>query len=227
MYEFFMSLKQPDGSFTVMKDGEVDVRYANSFHLARVCTCTHPHKLSTRSYSHADTYARGEQRNLLSSSHGNAPQHDHSRTHPGPPVLHRFVPDIRRRVLQRQFPRLGTRYRGERRDQGCRCVSPSLFFFHFILEFDETHECDGYFPRSFCSPSTTWRSSRRIHVLLNSLLGSHPPHPFPLLSPIYTRASPSTDQPPLPDPVDLTYARLAHRTGGVQRTHEQACGWVL
>lgn len=30
MYDFFMSLKQPDGSFLVSHHGEVDVRYVQS-----------------------------------------------------------------------------------------------------------------------------------------------------------------------------------------------------
>lgn len=87
MYAFFMSLKQADGSFTVMKDGEVDVRYvyfdSGQCFFAHMCIVLMVHV-------RADIM----QRHLLSLGRRDDAQYDHAGTYQGRPCFYCILPDI-------------------------------------------------------------------------------------------------------------------------------------
>lgn len=67
MYDFLLSVKQPDGSFIMHKGGEVDVR------------CV---PLGVANRSRQLTVFTSSQRLLLRTHRGNPPQHPHTRTRP-------------------------------------------------------------------------------------------------------------------------------------------------
>jgi hypothetical protein len=79
MYKFFMSLKQPDGSFLVTHHAEVDVRYTHSLHVANLSYPDIPFP---------------SQRNILHASHRNYIRHPYTRTCCRYSSFHRLLPDI-------------------------------------------------------------------------------------------------------------------------------------
>jgi hypothetical protein len=86
MYKFFMSLKQPDGSFLVAHHAEVDVRFVSIKYLRMCCIMLN---------------LDFTQRDILSNSCRLSTQSSHPRTGRRHCVIRCFMPNIRRGVLVR------------------------------------------------------------------------------------------------------------------------------